>query len=82
MLRAFYSEGYVNVYKMEVVESDDLTLIFTTERTENAGDLRARLRYDLKDDEELIVSLDLSRPGEEWRECQVVYLRRKEHRDG
>jgi hypothetical protein len=76
VLREFHSEGYVNVYVMEDVEEPTVQLVFTSEKTEGAGGLLARLRYDLLSDDDYVVALDLAKPGEDFRECQVATMKR------
>lgn len=76
VLREFYSEGYVNVYLMEEVDEPGNLLVFTSEKTEGTGGLRARLRYQLLSESVCKVALDLARPGEEFRQCQLVEMTR------
>jgi len=71
VLREFYSEDYVNICLMEEVGEPDKRLVFTSEKTERAGGLKARLRYDFLSDDAFTVCLDLAKPGDEFRECQV-----------
>ena len=56
---------------MEEVGEPDKRLVFTSEKTERAGGLKARLRYDFLSDDAFTVCLDLAKPGDEFRECQV-----------
>jgi hypothetical protein len=74
VLREFYTEGYVNTYLMEEVGKPGKHFVFTSERTEGAGGLQARLRYDFLSDDAYTTCLDLAKPGEEFRECQVVKM--------
>ncbi|MGB3716956.1 MAG: heme-binding beta-barrel domain-containing protein [Candidatus Promineifilaceae bacterium] len=76
VLREFHSEGYVNVYVMEEVKEFAKQLVFTSEKTEGAGGLLARLRYDVLSADTYMVALDLAKPGEDFRECQVVTMKR------
>ena len=59
----------------EVTEPGNL-LVFTSEKTEGAGGLRARLRYEFLSESVCKLALDLARPGEEFRECQLVEMTR------
>jgi hypothetical protein len=61
---------------MEEVEEPTVQLVFTSEKTEGAGGLLARLRYDLLSDDDYVVALDLAKPGEDFRECQVATMKR------
>lgn len=76
ILREFYTEGYVNIYVAEEVGDSGGSLTFTSEKTEGAGGLGARLRLNLISEDEYVMFLDLARPGEEFRECQVIRMRR------
>jgi hypothetical protein len=76
VLRQFHSEGYVNVYTMDDPSEHAGGIVFTSDKTEGAGGLLARLRYDLESTGSYTVSLDLANPGQDFRECQVVRMRR------
>ena len=76
LLRGFYTEGYVNHYVLDEPLKSERQLTFTSEKTEGAGGLRARLRFEFIEDDTLKTALDLARPGEDFRECQVAKLNR------
>jgi hypothetical protein len=75
ILRGFYSEGYVNVYLMEAQSEGEL--VFTSEWTEGAGGMRARIRLDHLSPDEYTMALDLAAPGKDFVECQLVHMKRE-----
>lgn len=76
VMRGFYSEGYVNVYVLDSQLKSDNTLVFTSERTEGAGGMRARQRFHLESPDDYTVALELARPGDAFRECQVIRMKK------
>jgi hypothetical protein len=76
VLREFYSEGYVNIYTMDEVGSGEKILIFSSEKTEGAGGLMARVRIKIISEFEYEMFLDLAKPGNEFRQCQVIRMKR------
>jgi hypothetical protein len=76
VLREFYSEGYVNIYVMREGDDPGNSFVFTSERTEGAGGLQAQLRLNLLSNDEFQMFLDLARPGENFRECLVMRMKR------
>lgn len=76
ILREFYSEGYVNIYVMSEGDDPGKSFVFTTEKTEGAGGLQAKLRLNLLSNDEFQMFLDLARPGENFRECLVLRMKR------
>jgi hypothetical protein len=75
VLREFYTEGYVNTYVMDEGETS-VEFSLTTEHTEHAGGLKARLRFRFNSEDTLEMVLDLARPGEELKPCQKISLKR------
>ena len=73
VLREFYTEGYVNTYLMEETETG---FVFTTERTESAGGLMARLSFTVLSDDVFEETLELAGPGKEFSHCLRNVMKR------
>jgi len=73
VLREFYTEGYVNTYLMEETETG---FVFTTERTQGAGGLRARLSYIVISEDAFEETLDLASPGKDFSFCLKNVMQR------
>jgi hypothetical protein len=76
ILREFYTEGYVITYVMKEGDKPGEGFVFTSEETEGTGGLQAQLRLDMLSQDEYQMFLDLANPGEDWRECQALRMRR------
>jgi hypothetical protein len=76
ILRGFYSEGYVNTFVMEDRNGDGNQLVFTTEKTENANGMMARLRMEVISENEYEMILDLAQQGTEFKPCQKTRMRK------
>ncbi len=76
VLRQFLTEGYVNRYVMEEPDASGI-LVFTSEASENGGEMRARLTWDLEGDDAYVSTLDLAMPGKDFFECRRMRLERK-----
>ena len=76
IFRGFYSEGYVNIYVMEDRREDENQLVFTTEKTENAGGMMARLRMEIIAENEYEMVLDLAPAGGEFKPCQTTRMKK------
>ena len=77
VMRGFYSEGYVNTYLMEDTGDAKNQLIFTTESTENAGGMRARLRLQIISEDQYEMTLDLAQGESEFKPCQKTRMRKQ-----
>jgi len=78
IFRQFLSEGFVNTYILEPSESPADPLVFTSERCEGAGNMRARLIIRLLSDDEYKMILELASPGEPFTPCQTLRMVRVE----
>jgi hypothetical protein len=76
VLRQFLSEGFVNTYVLDDIEQDGRVLVLTSESTENAGGMRARLRYTIESDDVYELVLELAQPGKDFAGCQSMRMRR------
>lgn len=76
ILRGFYSEGYVNVYVMELIAEAENQLVFTSEKTENAGRMMVRQRFAIISENEYELTLDLAKAGQEFTPCQVIKMKK------
>lgn len=77
VFRGFYSEGYVNIYIMEDRSAVDQELVFTTEMTENAGGIMARLRMKILSENEYELVLDLAQEGADFKPCQTIRMKKE-----
>ena len=67
VLRAFYSEGFVNQYVLEKTSAEDHSLTFITEKTENAPEgTRAKLIIKFINDTEMEQSFFVAWPDKEY----------------
>jgi len=74
ILRQFLSEGFVNTYFLE--KSDEKSMVFTSESTESAGGVKARLRFDKIDSENYELELELAPPGKDFFSCRKMKMKR------
>jgi hypothetical protein len=76
ILRQFLTEGFVNTYVLEEVGTQGKILIFATESTEGAGGTQARLQYEILNEDEYSLVLELAPPGKEFFECSRMRMKR------
>jgi hypothetical protein len=78
VFRQFHIEGFINQYVLESISDDGKTLVFDSEEFENAPpDWRARITYEIVDDDNLVESFDLATPGKDLQ-CYIRnFLMRK-----
>jgi len=76
VFRQFLSEGFVNTYVLEDPEPGDGALVFTSEKTEGAGGMAARLTFTFKDEDSYLLALELAFPGKDFFECQTMHMER------
>jgi hypothetical protein len=78
VLRQFHVEGFVNQYALDREASNDKTLAFVTESTENipAG-WRARETYRILSNDELVEVYELAAPGKEFEVYSENRFKRK-----
>jgi len=78
VFRQFLSEGYVNTYTLTTLEAPGDDLVFTSESTEGAGGMRARLTFRRTGSDAYEMLLDLASPGKEFFTCQHLVMHRVE----
>lgn len=74
VLRQFLSEDPVNTYTLQ--DSGHDAMVFVSEATESAGGMRARLTFRFSGRDRYDLALDLAHPGEDYRTCQLLTMRR------
>ena len=77
VLRQFHAEGFVNMYVLDSLSSDNKTIVFITEQIENipAG-WKARETYQIHSDNEFVETFELAEPGKGF----FVYTKTIYHR--
>ena len=76
VFRQFLSEGFVNTYVLEDPEPGAGVLVFTSESTEGAGGMAARLTFTLDGNDAYRLVLELASPGKDFSECQALDMER------
>jgi hypothetical protein len=76
VFRQFLSEGFVNTYVMDASEADSGVLVFTSESTEGAGGMAARLTFSFENDDRYHMVLELAPPGKDFFACQTLDMER------
>jgi len=76
VFRQFLSEGYVNTYTLAPKENPGDSLVFTSESTEGAGGMQARLTIRAPAPDSYEMLLDLASPGKEFFTCQRISMKR------
>jgi len=76
VFRQFLSEGFVNTYVLEDPEPDGGALVFTSETTEGAGGMAARLTFSFDEKDSYRLVLELASPGKDFFECQTLEMER------
>jgi len=67
VIREFYTEGYVNTFVLDSLSSDGRTIRFLTEESENAPPgLKARLLFQIKDNDHFKEQFELGFPGRDF----------------
>ncbi len=78
VMRQFHVEGFVNQYVLDSISNDFKKLIFTSEAIENVPlGFRARLKYELKNENEFIEYFELAPPGKEFTLYSTNHWRKK-----
>ena len=77
VLRQFLSEGFVTTYVLEDTKPGADVLVFTSESTEGAGGMAARLVIPFEDDDTYRLVLELASPGKDFFECQSLVMERE-----
>ncbi len=80
VFRQFLSEGYVNTYTLAPAEEPGDSLVLTSESTESAGGMQARLTIRLPAPDSYEMLLDLASPGKEFFTCQRLSMKRVQPR--
>lgn len=76
VFRQFLSEGFVNTYLLEDHESPTGDLVLTSESTESAGGMAARLTISFDGDDAYRMVLELASPGKDFFACQTLDMER------
>ena len=76
VFRQFLSEGFVNTYVLEDPEPGAAILVFTSESTEGAGGMAARLTFTFDGNDAYRLVLDLASPGKDFFACQTLMMER------
>jgi len=78
VFRQFHVEGFINQYTLDSISEDGKSFTFVSEQIENGPPgLRARLMFDILDDDDLRVSFHLAFPGREFDCYSINTLKRK-----
>jgi len=77
VFRQFLSEGFVNTYLLEDPAPGSEDLIFTSEHTEGAGGMAARLTFSFDGIDAFRLVLDLASPGKDFFACQTLDMKRR-----
>jgi len=79
VFRQFHIEGFITQYVLEEISGNGKTLLFKTEKIENAPpELRARLTFKLLKSDKLEVNFELAFPGKDFDCYSVNVLKRIE----
>ena len=76
VFRQFLSEGFVNTYVLEEPEPGDDMLVFTSESTEGAGGMAARLTFTFYEMDAYRLVLELASRGKDFFQCQTLDMER------
>jgi hypothetical protein len=76
VFRQFLSEGFVNTYLLEDPEPGSGVLVFTSENTEAAGGMAARLTFTFDESNAYRLVLELASPGKDFFDCQTLEMER------
>jgi hypothetical protein len=76
VFRQFLSEGFVNTYVLEEQEPGKRDLVLTSESTEGAGGMAARLKITFEDDDSYRMVLELAPSGKDFFACQTLDMER------
>ena len=76
IFRQYLSEGFVNTYILEDPKPNSGMLVFTSESTEGAGGMAARLTFSIEDDDAYRLVLELASPGKDFFDCQTLVMKR------
>ena len=79
ILRENYAEGYVNIYILEDQTDGDDLRVLTTKKTENTGEMQARLTIHKVSDSEFTEDLELAQREGEFKTC--VRTRMKQNKN-
>lgn len=74
MLRQFLSEGFVNTYVLSASKGD--SLVFTSESAEGAGEMKARLIFVKRGDDQYDLELQLAPTGKPFFSCRKMKMKR------
>jgi len=78
VFRQFLSAGFVNTYILEDLQPDSNRMVFTSESTEGAGGMAARLTFTFDGSDRYKLVLELASPGKDFFSCQELALERVE----
>lgn len=76
VFRQFLSEGFVNTYVLGDAEPGAGVLVFTSESTEGAGGMAARLTFTFDGMNAYRLVLELAPPGKDFFACQTLMMLR------
>lgn len=76
VFRQFLSEGFVNTYVLDDPEPGAGVLVFTSEKTEGAGGMAARLTFTFEEKGSYRLVLELAPPGKDFFTCQTLHMER------
>ncbi|UCE05848.1 MAG: hypothetical protein JSW07_20030 [bacterium] len=78
VVRQFNIEGFINQFVLDSLSSDQKTLIFITESSENAPPgLKARLIYEIENENEFVETFELGFTGKEFSCWMINHWKRK-----
>jgi len=78
VFRQFLSEGFVNTYVLKALQPGSNRLVFTSESTESAGGMAARLTFTFEGPDRYKLVLELASPGKDFFSCQDLAMERVE----
>jgi hypothetical protein len=76
VFRQFLSEGFVNTYDVIVQPDSRPHVLFRHRESESSGGMRAQMRLTFNGADEYEMTLDLAMPGNEFKPCQRMLMRR------
>jgi hypothetical protein len=77
VFRQFLSEGFVNTYLLDDPAPGSEELVFTSEHTEGAGGMAARLTFSFEGTDAYRLVLELASPGKDFVSCQTLDMERR-----
>jgi hypothetical protein len=77
VFRQFLSEGFVNTYLLEDPAPGSKELVFSSEHTEGAGGMAARLTFSFDGIDAYRLVLELASPGKDFFACQTLDMKRR-----